>query len=166
MQIRDGREEVMVENARQRLGVKGHGARKHLEGHDAERVLITLRAHPRAGALLGAHEIRRAHHRAARRQSRLLHRAGNAEVRDEHASIAIHEDVRALDVPMDDAALVRRREGCAGRVEDDEHRLEWQGAVGLDAVVDAASFDELHRHVLQPGGGADAIHGDDVGMLK
>src|SRR2546422_3342371 len=59
---------MMVHHAGKRVRVEQHRAGEHLEGHDAEGVLIALRTGAPAGTLLGAHERGRPDHRAVGRE--------------------------------------------------------------------------------------------------
>ena len=99
-----------------------HRSGEHLKGDDAEGVLVALRPGPPAGALLGAHERGRPDHRAVRGQSDVRRPERDAEIGDEHAPVAVHEQVAALDVPMHDPAIVRIREGAGGAAQHVQRR--------------------------------------------
>ena len=87
------------------------------EGVDVRAGVAVLAAH-----LLGRHVLQRSHHVTVAGEAVRAERAGDAEVHHLHDVLRAEHDVRALDVAVDDAALV----GVADAVEGLEE--ERQGA--------------------------------------
>ena len=131
-----GRERIAVqdrvEDDRRRLARERQRARRHLVEHRPEREQVRARVRELAARLLRRHVRHRAHRRAGRREVADRLEAGDgavapappafdpgeAEVEDLHLPARVHEDVRRLDVAVDDAAGVRRLE----RVRDLDRR--------------------------------------------
>ena len=67
---------------------------------------------------------------------------------------------------MHDAVAVRVLEGAAGLLEDADRFLEAQGAGLLEDLAEGAALDALHRVPEEGAGGADAVDGDDVGVIE
>ena len=91
--------------------------------------------------------------------------AGEAEVSDEHATIAREHDVAGFNVPVHDAARVK----CAHGLAHMDHDLAGGGGVELSDAVqhagEAFTFDQFHHDVdelVVLTGGVDA---DEAGML-
>jgi hypothetical protein len=153
--------------ARVGLGAERRPAAQRLVQHDAERVHVGRRPHRPALHLLGRQVLRGAEHRPL--SGVVLARLGDAEVGDHHAAVAAQQDVRRLDVAVDDARMVGRGQRVCG-LSDDRHGLRrFERALlvepltqrrpahelhhdGLDAVVAARVVDRHDRRVRQPGG--------------
>src|SRR5204862_1286362 len=91
---------------------------------------------------------------------------GDAEVAHQHPAAFLYHDVGGLDVAVDDAVAVRVLQGAAGLLEDAERLLEGEGARLLEDLGQGAPFDALHRVPEEGAGGADAVDGDDVGVVE
>ena len=95
-----------------------------------------------------------------------VERPGDAEVGDLHLAVAGDEDVRRLDVAVDDAARVGRGE----RERDRDGRVD--GPIGTDAslvaedVGEAAPVDVLHDDVVGAGRLAPVVDADDVRVVE
>ena len=89
---------------------------------------------------------------------------GNAKVADLHGAVGQHENVRRLDVPMDDALAVRIIE----RIEDLRHDLHdacrREPLIRLEALLELTALDELHGNEPDPRLFAKIVDGNDVGM--
>ena len=86
-------------------------AGRELVQHHAEREQIGARVDVAPGELLGRHVARRADHRADLRDARHRRRARDAEVGDHDATVAaLDQHVVGLEIAVDDARRVRRRE--------------------------------------------------------
>ena len=130
-----------------------------------------------AAGLLGAHVGRGAHHHAGRGQLlvHLAHRARDAEVGHQHP-IVLEHDVVGLDVPVDDALLVRVGERRGDRAADADHLLGGEGAFLLEPLPDVLTLDEGHGEPEQlercAAGGqryrrdAGVEDAEDVGVLE
>ena len=152
---------------------------QRLVQRDAEAELIGARVERLAAELLGRHVRRRADERAGlghgrRRRDgastalptsggsdRLLREPREPEVHDAHGAVAPDHDVLGLEVAVDDAGRVRRRQPAPG---GDEHVQDLAPASRLRAQprVDGLAFDELHRDVDAIVDGARVVDGDDV----
>jgi hypothetical protein len=142
-----------------------------------ERELIGARVDRLAGQLLGRHVAERADHRPGLGRDHLAAgRAlvvavargdgpGQAEVGDPRPAVVADHDVVGLDVAVDHAGRVRRRQAVARRgVQRDDL------APGARPLADprsrGAAADVLHRQVDPPGVLPDLVHDDDVGMRQ
>ena len=119
-----------------------------------------------AGCLFGRHVGRRAEHR-----SRLRERIGafeapsQAEVRDVRFALRVDEDVRGLEVTVQDPALVCVVNGPCHRVDESGNGF----LVALDSrfgLGEIAALDELHREIVAALVFPDFIDGNDVGMVE
>ena len=87
---------------------------QRLEQDDAQGVDVGGDGRGLTARLLRAEVVDRAHRRARKRDLRLVECARDPEVGDLDPSVAAHEDVRGLDVAVDDPADVRGLEGLRG----------------------------------------------------
>ena len=73
------------------------------------------------------------------------------------------EDVRGLDVAMDDVVAVGLREGLRDLAGEVHHLLDGErGALAQHHVEQRAAVDQLHRDERRPGELAEVVDGDDV----
>jgi hypothetical protein len=89
--------------------------------------------------------------------------AGEPEVGDGDPAVAAAQHVARLEVAVDDARGVGRREAAPGgeeRVEDRGGRAR----AGAQPVVEGLAVDQLHGDEVAARGGADLVHGDHVGV--
>ena len=139
-----------------------------------EAVLVGARVDPGAGELLGRHVRRRPDDRAGLRVvaagddagvAAALRgvQAGDAEVGDAHAPVGADEDVVRLDVAVDDAGAVRRRQAGAGLQEHRDDLRPASRALGQPARHGRA-LDELHGQVHRALVEIGLVQGDDVGV--
>ena len=156
----------MVHDTGQRVGVERHRAGQHLKGDDAERVLVALRARPAAGALLRAHEGGRADHGTVGGEGHIRSPQRDSEIRHHDAPVSIDQDIRALQVPVHDAAVVGVRGGAAGPAQHVQHHRHGQRSLRVDDDVQGPPLDELHRDVQNATHLPHPIHGYDVGVVK
>ena len=149
-----------VEGGRAR---EGQLARHHLVEDDAEREDVAPVVHRLPAGLLRAHVAERAEDEAGLGLgerlhvgdalgglgSRRLEELGEAEVEDLGMAVRGHDDVLGLDVPVDDARLVRLLEAAPDLGGDLE---------GAEEVELAALDEGLHRLAL------DELHGDEEAL--
>jgi hypothetical protein len=114
---------------------------------DAEGVEVGGAGGGLAEGLLGREVVRRAEHLAGLGVSRPVDGAGDAEVGELHRAVGHDEDVRGLDVAVDDAGLVGRPEGERGLRHDRPYLARVEGALALDEVGQRLTGDELHDEV-------------------
>ena len=141
--LRDGsrqRRRLRVDHFLQELEI-GRAAERsvaceQLVEHDAEREDVAARVELATRGLLGRHVGDRAEHDAGTRRLRisrlargLLGRFGETEVGELRVTALTHEDVRGLDVAMQDVGGVRSRE----RIRDADQKLD-----ALPPAVDRA----------------------------
>ena len=139
-QVRDGRGDRGV-------GHEGLAADQALEGDDAEGVDVGRRGRGAALRLLGRDVGRRAHHLAGLREGHPLGGAGDAEVGDLDPAVGGDEEVRGLDVAVDDAGGVRHAEGLGRLGEQVAGRLGVEGGTGPQERRERLALDELHHEV-------------------
>ena len=148
--------------------------RQHLVDHDARGEEIGALIDVASQRLLGRHIRHRAQHRAGQRvfadrerdverrlSRRRLEELREAEVQHLHLAAGGHDDVRALDVAVDDAAGVRLDQ----RVVDlhrDADRLAHGDRPAMDPVRQQFALDVLHHDVVGPLVLADVVDGGDV----
>ena len=121
----------------------------------------------------GRHVGRRAQQRAVDRQAlpdrRLGRQLGDAEVedlRDLAARRAVQEHVRGLDVAMDQAGGVRRRERRAHRHADLGRAQRAQRAALLELLLERVALEQLHHQVRDAARvDAEVEHRDRVRVL-
>ncbi len=126
-------------------------ADQHFVENRAQRVLVAQRA-DRADlppGLLGRHVRRAAHDRPGARLVRVaLHLLGQAEVGDLGLAVERQENVRRLQVPVDDAPRVRLRHR-ATELHHHRRRRSRRLRLAADGLGEAAPGDELQREVRQ-----------------
>ena len=154
-----------------RAAAERRTAGKHLEQDRAGREEVAARVDGLAGDLLGRHVPRRAHQRCpcasvpsavAERSSEL--RPREAEVEQLHA-VRGQEDVRRLEVAMDDAARVQRgeaRRGCRGRSATASERAQRAASQPLG---ERFALEQLHRDEQPAVVLADLVDLADVRMV-
>ncbi len=137
------------------LGAEGDVPGEQLEEDDAERpdvgALVDVARRPE---LLGSHVARRAHDgRGLRHGLALIGREGDlrdAEVEDLDGRRAVgpvrEEQVRGLEIAVDDAVRVGLGEGLAGLQHVLDGLLSAERAALLDEVREVAAFEVLHLH--------------------
>jgi hypothetical protein len=138
-------------------------ARQHFVERDAERVDVRAAVDVVAIAadLLRTHVDGRADERAGFGQRRGLLRAREPEVRD-HRFVLVREDqVRRLDVAVDDPVLVRV-EQRPRRSRDDARTILRRELAVLERAIERFALDELHRVPVHVVGLADFVDLDDV----
>jgi hypothetical protein len=74
-------------------------------------------------------------------------------------------DVGRLQIPVDDALLVRRFE-CARDLPGDGHRLVDRNGPLPDAVRQRWAVDELHHQRLRGARSLETVNDGDVGMIE
>ncbi|MCY1008492.1 hypothetical protein OV079_23620 [Nannocystis pusilla] len=153
-------------------------AAERLDERDAERELIGGRRGSQSSELLGRHVGRRAEagrrgaervrqqrarHVARRRFVGQFHRRRQTEVGDDHATARVDEDVGGLEVAVDDADLVRRRqpETCLLEQVDD---LPPGSRTAAQVLVQRLTIDLFHGDVNVRARLAGVVHGHDVGV--
>ena len=92
--------------------------------------------------------------------------AGDAEIQQDRASLAVDQDVRGLDVAMDDQVAV----GIGHRRADLQHQVHAPGDAGLVPVaplVDAFTFHQRHREPRRAvGRDAGFVQAGDTGVAQ
>ena len=129
-----------------RRSVEGPDAGQHLIEHDAERIEIGARADVLLD-LLRARVLGRPDHPAGR-DARIGRGTRDPEIRDTDMIVGVDQDVRGLDVAVDDVVLVGEGEG-ERRLDPDANReadREWAGS--LEDLLEIKTIDELHDDVV------------------
>ncbi len=147
--------------------------REHLVADDGERVDVGAGVEVAlADQLLGRHVADRAdghpgvgESRAAVRRRRAHRRARDAEV-GEHRVPFLEEDVRGLDVAVDDPHAVREPEGVRHLAQDVQRLTDGEPAVAFQAMLERLALHERHDVVVEPLAGPRAQHRQDVRVLE
>ena len=142
-------------------------AGEHLEGHDRRREQVGAGVDRRARKLLRRGVLRRADEHPGSGERRRgdvhrRHRPGQPEVEQLQPGRG-EEDVRRLEIAMHDALAVQDRQG----VEHDggsAHRIVGRHRAAGQPVGERLAFDELHRDIGAPVGGAEVEHLADERM--
>jgi hypothetical protein len=144
-------------------------AGQELVEDDAGREYVGAPVDAAAGDLLGRHVRRRADHGARLRLFRrraVVGHARDAEIRKLHSRLPVEHDVRGLDVPVHDAALVREVQRIE-QLAHDAHRLfQLEALVRIEEILELLALDELHDDVGDLAFLAEVVHLDDVGMVQ
>ena len=125
------------------LGRVGPLPREELVGDHAERVAVARRGRRLASSLLGREIPGGPEHRSGKGQGVEAGCGSNAEVGHVHAVLVVQQEVRRLDVPMDDALGVRGVEAGCGLPEPLD-RATWSDRLGASPIVDGAPVQILH----------------------
>jgi hypothetical protein len=170
-----------VEHDRRRVALKRQDAGRHLIQDGTEREQIGARVGELAARLLGRHVRHRAQRRARRGQvdpaAGFVRRAGarsrlagtvdlrEPEVEDLHLPARVHEDVRRLDVPVDDALRVCRLERV-GHLGGHVHELRGVESPASDQVRQRLALEQLHHDEVLPLVLVDGVDGADVRVVE
>ncbi len=115
--------------------------------------------------LLGRHVSDGAHGRAYPGELRAARHPGEAEVHDLGPALRCHDDVRRLDVAVDDAPLV-----CGGEslrdLDSDVERVIGSERAGRDLHLQVLSLNTLHRDEGPSVGLVDLEDRTDVGVVE
>ena len=163
---------MLEENRGCERAIERHFAGEHLEQDDADRVEVASPIDGGSRCLLGRHVVGRADRNAGGRELRgLVERFRDAEVHELHHALAIlgvgQHDVVRLQIAMDDAVPVNRRQRRRHLLEQRDRKAGLHAVATLDHVLQARAVDELHRDVQGAVGGlAEVGHPHDVGMVQ
>ena len=159
--MRDGRVQVRERLGGRRVAAERPPAGQELERHDRERVPVARGRRLLASRLLRGDVPRGAEHGARLREHVRSRRRRDPEVRDMDVAVAIEEEVRGLDVAMDDAARMRAIERVRRLLQPGE-RLGAGNAPAAQALVDGAALEVLHDDERSPVVLVDVEDGHDV----
>ena len=150
--------------------VVGENPGQELIQHDAQSEHVRRHRHAAAQDLLRRRVSRRDHALADARERNLAfllaQELGDAEIQELHLAIGRHQDVRGLQIAMNDQAAVRRVGGVAARSKEPKPIL--QRHVASAAVIgDRLSFHSLHHEVRPPVRGLATVEKPrDAGVLQ
>jgi hypothetical protein len=154
-----------VEDGVERGSVERFAAGEELVEDGAEGEDVRTAVDAETADLFGRHVVRRAEDRAGAGHVGLAEE-GQAEVEDLHLHVRQDEDVRRLEIAVDDVRRV-----CEGdRVADLLHDLELRAQVGervrRDESLQVVAVEQLHGHEEAAGVLAEVVDGDDVRMRE
>ena len=147
------RGEMRLHDPDRAVAGEGHVAREHLEEDDPDLIDVAAPVNLCGHDLLGAHVFRRAEGHAGRGRRELAGigrvELGDAEV-DQLHEVAVplivdDEDVRGLDVAVEDASRVSRREALAELPGDEGGPERLDGPLLVDELGDRSPVQTLHR---------------------
>jgi hypothetical protein len=130
--------------------------------HEAERVDVAARRQLPSLELLRRHVFGRAFERRA--AAELFQQPGEPEVRDADVPVLVNHHVRGLEVAVDDARLVRRREPRAQLPRNLDRLVRRQAAEPLEHRREFLAPHVLHREEVHPVGFADVVDAADVAV--
>ena len=136
-----------------------------LEYHSAEGIEIGASVGSLSSRLLGGNVFRSAAIKAARLVVG-LDRLREPEVENLDAMFLGQQDVRGLDVPMHDAAIVCVLETLAGRDDEMHDFRDRQALFTFEDARIALAFDELHTDESAPVLDAEIVDGDDIRVVE
>jgi hypothetical protein len=139
------------------------GAAQQVEQRRTQRIDVAGRPRRLAEPDLGRDERRRADRLA---RAGLAAQHGEAEVGELHLAAAGQQQVLRLDVAVDDADAVGVLESVGDRGDHAHTGVGGHGAAALDAGVEAATVDVLHRDRPHPGDPLDVVDADDARMIE
>jgi hypothetical protein len=95
--------------------------------------------------LLGRHELRRAGHLARSGDGHVVHRPCKAEIGDpDPLDAVLQQDVRRLDVPMDDSVPVGGSQPGGNLLADAEDLRQLELSLAVDLLLERLTIDKLH----------------------
>ena len=133
-------------------------AREHLVEHEAEREQVALHRHRPARQLLGRHVGRR----AGPRVRPVVGRPRDAEIGEAHVPLAVDHHVRRLEVAVQHATFVRRRQAGAQLPRHLDRLVLRQPPDAAQQRGEVLAVDVLHREVRPAVDLADVVHAADV----
>ena len=125
-------------------------AREHPEQDHAEGVDVARRRRLVAGRLLGRDVGGRPEHGAGLGEGASAAESRDPEIRDLGVHLLVEEDVRGLEVAMDESMGVRMREPGGDIVRDAFRFLVAQRLAGREPVLERATAQVLEDHVRPP----------------
>ncbi len=136
----------LVEDRHEVVGVEGPLAREQLEEHAAHAEEVAAPVDLGPLHLLGRHVVGGAHDVAGARHGG-GGEAGHPEVHDLHRAVLVDEDVRGLDVAVNDALLVRVGQAGQHRGDDRDLALHVEGGLAAHGLLEVLALQELHGDV-------------------
>ncbi len=162
---RRGRGEMLHQNFARRFAVERHLAGKHLEQNDSQRVDVDLAAVP-AACDFRRHVVNGADALRMGALAALGNELRQADVADLHDA-AFAEDVRRLEIAMNDAAFVQERQAGRHPVEPAFNLLGRQAAAIFDHVAQALAADILHDDpMITVGVGLDVVDRNEIRVIE
>ena len=144
------------------FGVSGRTAAGRTTTRTARRraTYTSVRGVDRSALDLLRREVLRGAERRVRR-GQVVAGLRDAEVGDEHAAVGRQQDVRRLDVAVDDAAAVRGVERVGDLGQDRDGLARFHGTVLVEVVAQRRAVDELHHDRFEMILGAGVVDRDD-----
>jgi len=158
--------DVLVADRERVLAVERHAAGEALIRDDAEGIDVGAPVERLRAGLLRTHVMRRADGHPGARELAARRRLRDPEIGDHRQPVLVEHDVVGLDVAVDDAALVRVREGARHLDQDLTDLGRRERAARGQHGRQRLTAQELHDEIDHPAGLADAIDRDDAGVFE
>ena len=165
--LENGRQRLRHGAAPERIAAGEHFVEHRAEGEDVRPVIDRLAAH-----LFGRHVAGRTDHRAWSRggravpnRRRVVGQACNAEVENLDATVAGHEHILGLEIPVHDAFVVDDGEAAGDSCRVLE-RLARRHRAGLHRLAQVATVQQLEHDVRARALDAGIVDGDDVRVAE
>ena len=148
------------------LGREGHSTGEQRVEQDPQRVDVGARVGLLAANLFGRHELGRAHELSHLGHALGSQHAGDSEVHHLERAAALDHQVRALDVAVNDPALVGVTEAVQSLEEQRQAALERQARLRTQDLGERLTLDELHDHEQAEFVLHQAVEGGDVRVVE
>jgi hypothetical protein len=165
-QLGHGLLEMHQDGADVRASLVGLPPREHLEEDDPETVDIGPPVHGPVLGLLRTHVERGPQGRSRLGEGRVAAQrlGGEPEIHQHGCPIGAKEDVRRLDIAVDDALFVNKLQGVADLLHDTQGGVS--GQAGPYPVLEVPAIDVFHGDVEIGPGLAHIVDSDDVDVVE
>ena len=114
--------------------------------------------------LLGRHVRRGAHQHAALRQAGIIGGAGQTEVGELYALLAVEQNIRGFDVPMNESLRMGGGKSGGDLGANAENFREVQGCAAVESLLQRPAGHIMHHQERQAGRFVNGVNGNDVVM--
>ena len=157
---------MLVQQVEEAAALERRPAHEQRVEDDAERIEVAALGDRLARGLLGRDELGGADDAAGRRQVRAGEDLGDAEVGELDLAVGGAQDVRRLEVAVDDAVIVDVPQGRADCRAMSSTSRQGSRFCSLQDLVEALALDVLHGVEVMAVLVARFVEADDVGMAE